>query len=90
MKKLVYSKVDSKIVDELIEKSNSESIEQFEGNLLDNYIIDNINKLVFNSSKARKYIVIKEKFLNEWSSCYDVIFTDEEKEVDEFRNLMTE
>ena len=90
MKKLVYSKVDSKIVDELIEKSNGEFIEQFEGNLLDNYIIDNINKLVFNSSKARKYIIIKEMFLNEWSSCYDVIFTDDEKEVDDFRNLMTE
>lgn len=90
MKKLVYSKVDSKIVDELIEKSNGEFIEQFEGNLLDNYIIDNINKLVFNTSKARKYIIIKEKFLNEWSSCYDVVFTDNEKEVDEFRNLMTE
>lgn len=90
MKKLVYSKVDSKIVDELIEKSNGEFIEQFEGNLLDNYIIDNINKLVFNTSKARKYIIIKEKFLNEWSSCYDVIFTDDEKEVDDFRNLMSE
>ena len=90
MKKLTYNKVDTKIIDELIEKSNGEFIEQFEGNLLDNYIIDNVNRLVFNTSKARKYIVIKEKFLNEWSSCYDVIFTDEEKEVDEFRNLMTE
>ena len=90
MKKLTYNKVDTKIIDELIEKSNGEFIEQFEGNLLDNYIIDNVNRLVFNTSKARKYIIIKEMFLNEWSSCYDVIFTDDEKEVDDFRNLMTE
>ena len=90
MKKLTYNKVDSKIINELIEKSNGELIEQFESNLLDNYIIDNVNRLVFNTGKARKYIIIKEMFLNEWSSCYDVIFTDDEKEVDDFRNLMTE
>ena len=92
MKKITYGNIDNDVVETIISMSielNS-VIEEYEGSLLTNYIVYNDRKISLGRAKGREYIIAKEKYLNEWSSCYDVIFTDEEKEVDEFRNLMTE
>lgn len=48
-----------------------------EGALLDNYCIEvGENKLKIGKVKVRNYLIIVEKFLNEWSSSLELILTD--------------
>lgn len=46
-----------------------------EGTLLDNYYIENLDKIKIEKA-TRKYLYIKENYLNEWSSNYKIILTD--------------
>ena len=64
--------------------------EVFEGVLLDNYIFSDMESVTFKRCKPRKYALIKEVFLNEWSSKYQLIMTDSEKEVEAFRQSFAE
>lgn len=65
---------------------NNIAYDYFEGSLLDNAIIYNMdNELkIYIDGKTSKYIIIKEKYLNEWSSILEVIFTDDSKIADEY------
>lgn len=89
MKKIIYNKVDYSIVKKLIDLSykKGNEVNQYEGGLLDNYLIVNTGKIVFNKTKARKYIIVKEKYLNCWSSTYEVIFTDSIDEYNNWKNI---
>lgn len=62
-------------------------IECFEGSLLDNYIIYADRRIRIGKAKARKYIILREKYVNSWSSITEVILTDNEKRVEEYEKL---
>lgn len=89
MKKIIYNRIDTdsleKILSMSIELNND--IEEYEGSLLNNYIIYNDRKISLGRAKGREYIIVREKYLNEWSSCYELIFTDDIKEVEDWRKI---
>jgi hypothetical protein len=57
----------------------------FEGSLQDNFIFYNNNVINIGWGSA-KYIIVKERFLNEWSSDLVLIMTDSDEEVEEFKS----
>ena len=71
-------------------------INRYQGSLLDNYIVYDAEELIFKISdsepynkeynliKDKKYILLKEKFLNEWSSITEITFTNDEQKVIDF------
>lgn len=64
--------------------------ERFEGSLLDNYIFYHTETIRYGRCQPRKFILVKEIFVNEWSSEYQLTMTDSEKEVEIFRQRFTE
>lgn len=61
-------------------------VDSFEGCLFDNYFFDiGNNNMRWGRVKLRKYVMILEKYLNEWSSCYELYMTDSEKK---YRELL--
>lgn len=63
----------------------------FEGSLLDEYavvMVDNLDwKINLTKGRpilARKYVYIKEEYINEWSSKNILVLTDSKKEFEEF------
>lgn len=64
---------------------NGFNVEYKEGVLLDNYCIEvGENKLKFGKVKVRKYIIIVEKYLNEWSSSLEMILTDKKETYEQY------
>ena len=62
--------------------------DSFEGCLLDNYFFSvGNNNLKLGRVKLRKYVMILEKGLNEWSSCYELYMTDSEKKYRELYDM---
>ena len=61
--------------------------EGYEGTILDNYIVYNYKDITFKGIKARDFIILKSKYLNEWSSTTEMIFTDDEKLVNDYVEL---
>lgn len=59
----------------------------FEGSLIDNYIIYDTDNITIEGVTA-KYIMIKESFLNEWSSEHVLILTNDIEKVEEFETLL--
>lgn len=89
MKKIVYNRIDTNTVEKILSMSielNNDT-EQYEGALLDNYIIYNKKRISLGKAKGREYIIAREKYLNEWSSCYELIFTDDIKEIENWRKI---
>ncbi|MBK0347882.1 hypothetical protein JDW15_04390 [Aerococcaceae bacterium zg-ZJ1578] len=73
--------VETKFIDILLKTKNSvKLVASFDGCLLDNYLFevfdDNIS--FFADGKQFKYIIARERYINEWQSMYVVIFTDDE------------
>ena len=64
--------------------------ETYEGCLLDNHVIRNAEQIKFGRVKPRKYILIKEKYVNEWSSALELTMTDDEEIINEFEALYEE
>lgn len=81
-------KVTAEIVNvdipKLIELAVENGIEfdEFEGNLQDNYIFYGAENISI-EEKSAKYIVVKETYLNCWSSGHTVIMTDSYEDVQE-------
>lgn len=57
-----------------------------EGCLVDNHLFFLDDKVKIGNIKARKYLFFVEKYLNEWSSCYEMVLTDSQKVYDELYN----
>lgn len=74
---ITIENVSFKEVRQILDKSVNldQECNCFEGVLLDNYIIYNNDKLTINK-KLAKYIIIKETYINDWSSDYTIILTD--------------
>lgn len=60
-------------------------VNRYEGALLDNFVIDGARCIRVNNIVPRKYIIIREEYLNEWSSTYSLVFTDSDGVCDEFK-----
>ena len=78
--------VDLDTTETLVEKALERGLEccQAEGALNDYYIIYNDRTLTFKGVKARKYILLYPKFLNEWSNSLCATFTDNFEKVSDF------
>lgn len=62
-----------------------------EGTLQDNYCLDiGENTYKMGRTKVRKYLIIVEKYLNEWSSCLELIMTDNENTYNKYYDSMVE
>lgn len=61
--------------------------EVFEGCLLDNYVFYNSGGLTVKGVKPRNHIIIREVYLNEWSSGFELIMTDSSKKVDKYTKI---
>lgn len=60
------------------------AVDCFEGSLLDNYIIYSDKKIKINKARPRKYILIREYYINAWSSGIQLIMTDDDNKANEF------
>lgn len=79
--------VTNKFINKLIIVAEQNKIiyDSFEGTLNDNYIFYDTEILRITGVERAKYIIIKEVYLNEWSSDLQLFVTDDIKEVDKFR-----
>ena len=59
-------------------------IDYFEGCLLDNFVIYDAKCINVDNAEPREFIILREVYLNEWSSEIEVIMTDDEKKVEDF------
>lgn len=82
--------IEMVVADKCIELAGELGIdyETYQGCLLDNHVIRGAERIGFGRVKPRKFIMIKEKYLNEWSSVLEMTMTDNEKIVNEFEELM--
>lgn len=77
-RKEISSRQADVIVNYFIE--NGYDVAYDDGTLIGNYFIEvGENYLKLGRIKLRKYIIIVEKFLNEWSSTLEMILTDSEE-----------
>ena len=69
--------------------NNGYDFEVIEGNLQDNLLAEiGENTLKLGKIKMRKFIIIVEKFLNEWSSSLEMILTDDAELYSEYYNRL--
>lgn len=81
--------LDTKTVDRLINQlydNGYEHADFSEGCLVDNHLFFLADNVRIGRVKARKYLFFVEKYLNEWSSCYEMVLTDSQKVYDELYN----
>ena len=81
--------LDTKTVDRLIDQlydNGYEHADFAEGCTIDNHLFFLADDICIGRIKARKYLFFVEKYLNEWSSCYEMILTDSQKVYDELYN----
>lgn len=88
MKDRIIKNINIESIEKLLNLANDFlcDIERIEGSLQDNYIIRDAEKIGIGKGKGRKFIILKEVFLNEWSSAIDLIQTDSENKVEKFVN----
>ena len=79
--------ITSKELDKLVDLANQNNInyDYFEGVLQDNFIFYDVDDIRINR-KSSKYMVVRERHLNEWSSDLVLTMTNSLEEVDEFKN----
>ena len=82
-KTISFDCMSNEITNKILSLSNSDEIEIYEGSLRDNYI----NNITLGRVKPRKYIIIKEQYLNEWTSYHKILLTDSENVVDKYRKI---
>lgn len=82
--KIVGAEDSQKIVD--IAMDNGCDVEVYEGCLQDNVIIYTGGERLLRNSPKSKYIILKEQYINSWSSGVKIIFTNDIKKLEAFRN----
>lgn len=82
--------VEMETVNALLELSADLCIDVdiFEGCLVDNLVFYDTTNIKLGRVKPRKYIIIKEVYLNEWSSGIELTMTDNDDKVNEFVSAM--
>lgn len=61
-------------------------INEYAGCLVDNYTIRNTNRIKIGRVKPRNNIIVREYFINHWSSGLEIIMTDNDSLVEEHEN----
>lgn len=91
MKKDLSQIIDLEACEEIIALAYKKDyeIEQFEGCLLDNYLISDNTTISINRAKPRKFIAILEEYVNEWTSQLKLIQTDNEEKINDIRLNLT-
>lgn len=80
--------IESETVDKFFEIFSDSWDDTFAGCLLDNHFFDiGKNNYKIGRKKIRSYVVIREKYLNEWGSCYELYMTDSEKKYRELFDM---
>lgn len=81
--------VELETVNKLIELAVDENkpFEVFDGVLLDSYIIYDAENIQIGKIKPRKYIILREKYLNCWSSTIEMTMTDDENMIREMKKI---
>lgn len=69
-----------------IADKNGIEYECFEGSLQDNFVFYHADKIRI-ENKSAKYIIVKERFLNEWSSDLVLTLTNSDRKAEEFRSI---
>lgn len=84
-RKDIIKNIDLETCNKILDMANGQDLEiiQFDGCLLDDYIIYNYDTLKVGRA-IRKYMIIQEYYINEWSSGLELLLTDSEKKVDQF------
>ena len=82
--------IDSETVDSLLRLACDIELEVvvYSGCLLDNYVIYDTDCVNIGNIKPRKNIIIKEVYLNEWSSCYEMTMTNDDDLVSNYVSEM--
>jgi len=80
--------INLKSVEQILKfaNDNNHEVDMFDGCCLDNYIIYSNSKIKIGKLKPRKYIILLEKYLNEWSSVTEMILTDNDLYVESLIN----
>ena len=79
---MIYRNIDKKVLDKILDKVNEMDLPILieEGCLIDNYLIRNLNNrnqaMTLANGKAYKYIMIVEIYVNELTSRWDIITTN--------------
>lgn len=87
---MIYRNIDKKVLEKILNKSNEIDLPILieEGCLIDNYLIRNLNNrnqaITLANGKAYKYIMIVEVYVNEWSSRWDIITTNNFHRVEKY------
>ena len=76
--------INTNIVKEMLELSGGVDVDVFEGALQDRYIFWNTNNIEFEGFDNREYIIVKDIYVNEWSSKLVAILTDDIDLVEEY------
>lgn len=84
-RKDIVKNIDLETCNKIVDMANGQGLEviQFDGCLLDDYIIYNHDTLKVGRA-IRKYMIIQEYYINEWSSGLELLLTDSDKKVDQF------
>lgn len=85
--------IDLKSCDNIIQglQERNYDVECVEGSLLDNYFCEvGENNLKLSRWKLRKYLIVLERFVNEWTSTLELILTDNAETYYNLYNSYTE
>lgn len=61
----------------------------FEGTLTDSYIIYETDRIKFGRCKPRKYIILREVYINEYSSGMEMILSDSLRTVKKYEKILS-
>lgn len=89
---MIYRNIDKRVLEKILNKANEINLPILieEGCLIDNYLIRNLNNrnqaMTLANGKAYKYIMIVEIYVNEWTSRWDIITTNNFHRVKKYFN----
>lgn len=84
--------VNNEFVEKLLNVASDLDLEVdcYEGGLNDSYIVYGTERISMGRVKPRKFIIVREVYLNCWSSGLEMIMTNNEKTVEHYRELWEE
>ena len=84
------TEISTNVLNEILEIAEEigVSYDCFEGCLRDNYVFYS-DECISIEGKSSKYLIIKERYLNEWSSDLILIMTNSTEEVENFKGTLS-
>ncbi|PAV30208.1 hypothetical protein CIL05_07005 [Virgibacillus profundi] len=81
--------VTNEFINQMIEIANNQGIDynMFEGSLTDNFIFYDTERIKITEVGQSKYLIIKENFVNTWTSELELIATNEISTVEKYEEI---